>query len=57
MEHAVEIGAEADELTAEDIKDIHRRLGADPNSPLAGIAGQFRQEQGWIGGTTPVTAK
>jgi Fic family protein len=57
MERAVEIGARLDEFTPADIKDIHRRLAVGQYSPIAKIAGEFRNEQGWIGGTTPVTAK
>jgi Fic family protein len=56
MERAVEIGAEAQDLTSEHVKEIHRELATE-GSALAQIAGEFRKEQGWIGGTSPVTAK
>lgn len=56
MERAIAIGAEAPEITAEHVKQIHYELASDTNAPIAKIAGEFRNEQGWIGGTSPVTA-
>lgn len=55
MERAVEIASTDRPVTVEDIKDIHRELALVP--PLTRIAGQFRQEQGWIGGASPVEAE
>lgn len=54
MEKAIELGAEADPITSQDIADLHEAIAIVP--PLDRIAGQFRQEQGWIGGTSPVDA-
>ena len=56
LERAIEIGAEAAELKPDHIAEIHRELATE-GSTLARIAGEFRQEQGWIGGTSPVTAR
>jgi Fic family protein len=54
MEEAIKIGREARDLTVEDIRSIHRRLAIAP--PLDRIAGQIRESQGWIGGSSPVYA-
>lgn len=54
MEEAVRIGESAGEITPADIQAIHRELAIVP--PLDRIAGQFRNEQGWIGGATPADA-
>lgn len=54
MEKAVEIGAGASEITREDICEIHRTLAIVP--PLDKIAGELREEQGWIGGADPPDA-
>jgi Fic family protein len=54
MEEAVQIGREPRDLTIEDIRSIHRRLAVAP--PLDRIAGQIRESQGWIGGSSPVHA-
>lgn len=54
MEAAIEIGREARNLTVEDIRSIHRQLAMAP--PLDRIAGQIRESQGWIGGSSPVHA-
>jgi Fic family protein len=55
MEMAMEIGAQHDSLTLQDIAAIHRALATVP--PLDRIAGQFREEVSWIGGSTPPTAE
>jgi Fic family protein len=54
MEEAIKIGREARDLTVEDIRFIHRQLAIAP--PLDRIAGQIRESQGWIGGSSPVHA-
>ncbi len=54
MEEAIKIGREARDLTVDDIRSIHRRLAITP--PLDRIAGQIRESQGWIGGSSPVHA-
>lgn len=54
MEEAVRIGKCADPITAKDIEAIHRALAIVP--PLDRFAGQFRKEQGWIGGAAPPEA-
>lgn len=54
MEAGIEVGAKAAPITPEDVKAIHRELAIVP--PLDRIAGQFRDEQGWIGGATPPEA-
>ncbi len=54
MEEAVQIGSQAEDLTVDDILVIHRKLAIVP--PLDRIAGQLRQEQGWIGGSSPLRA-
>jgi len=54
MEDAVRIGSEPNELTVDDIRSIHRTLAIVP--PLERIAGQLREEQGWIGGVSPAAA-
>lgn len=55
MEQAVGIGAEAELITPRDVSDIHRALAIVP--PLDRIAGQYREEQGWIGGASPPDAE
>jgi Fic family protein len=54
MEEAVRIGSEKHELAVTDILAIHRALAIAP--PLDRIAGQMREEQGWIGGPSPAAA-
>ncbi len=54
MEEAVRLGSAAADLTLADIKAIHKALAIVP--PLDEIAGQFREEQGWIGGDSPPDA-
>lgn len=54
MEEAVRIGERATAITPEEIRSLHRELAIVP--PLDRIAGQFREEQGWIGGATPADA-
>lgn len=54
MEAGIEVGAKGTPITPDDIKAIHRELAIVP--PLDRIAGQFRDEQGWIGGATPPEA-
>lgn len=54
MEEAIQIGARSSALTVEDICAIHRALAIAP--PLDRIAGQLREEQGWIGGHSPPVA-
>jgi Fic family protein len=54
MEEAIRIGSEARVLDVEDIRSIHRALAVAP--PLSWIAGEIRQSQGWIGGSSPVHA-
>jgi Fic family protein len=55
MELAMRIGGGDDSLTLDDIASVHRALGTAP--PLDRIAGQFREEVSWIGGSTPPTAE
>ena len=55
MEHAIELGSTSDPITPQDIAEIHRAMAIVP--PLLRIAGQFREEQGWIGGDSPMTAE
>lgn len=55
MERAMEIGARAGSFTLDDIAAIHEALATAP--PLDKIAGEFREEASWIGGTTPPTAE
>lgn len=55
MEEGIAIGDQADVITPTDIQAIHRALAVVP--PLDRIAGKFREEQGWIGGATPVDAE
>lgn len=55
MERAMEIGARADSFDVDDIAAIHKALATAP--PLDRIAGEFREEPSWIGGTTPPTAE
>ena len=54
MEEAIQIGARSSELTVDDIRAIHRSLAIVP--PLNRIAGELREEQGWIGGHSPPVA-
>jgi Fic family protein len=54
MEKAIRIGADARRITPKDIADIHAALAVVP--PLDRIAGQYRDEQGWIGGASPPQA-
>jgi Fic family protein len=54
MEEAVRIGSEAGDLAVDDILSIHRTLAIVP--PLDRIAGRLREEQGWIGGSSPPNA-
>jgi len=55
MEEAIRIGSEASPLSPDDVRSIHRALAISP--PLARIAGQIREEQGWIGGPSPPAAE
>lgn len=55
MELAMEIGARAGSLTLDDIAAVHDALATVP--PLDKIAGKFREEASWIGGSTPPTAE
>jgi Fic family protein len=54
MERAVEIGGGAADLTVDDVLAIHREIAIVP--PLNRIAGILREEQGWIGGSSPPVA-
>jgi Fic family protein len=54
LEEAIALGTRADPITSDDVRSIHRALAAVP--PLDRIAGQFREEQGWIGGASPPDA-
>ncbi|GAC1512808.1 MAG: hypothetical protein NVS1B3_16790 [Candidatus Dormibacteraceae bacterium] len=54
MEKAIEIGASAGPITRQNIADIHAAIAIVP--PLDRIAGQYREEQGWIGGASPLHA-
>lgn len=55
VEQAMEIGAQAGDLTLDAIVDIHRTLAIAP--PLDRIAGQIREEPSWIGGNSPPNAE
>jgi Fic family protein len=55
MELAMELGAGAATLAPPHIAEIHEALATSP--PLDRIAGQFRQEPSWIGGSTPPNAE
>jgi Fic family protein len=55
MELAMEIGADGGPPTLHDIAAIHQALATVP--PLDRIAGQFREEVSWIGGSTAPTAE
>jgi len=55
MERAMAIGAGSRELTLEDIAEIHRALATAP--PLDRIAGEFREEASWVGGSAPPNAE
>jgi Fic family protein len=54
MEEGIRIGARAGRLKADDIRAIHRALAIV--QPLDRIAGEIREEQGWIGGSSPPAA-
>lgn len=54
MEEGIRIGAGAGRLTVDDIRVIHRALAIV--APLDRIAGEIREEQGWIGGWSPLAA-
>ena len=54
MEEAVWIGAKTKRITPKDIAEIHAALAIVP--PLDRIGGQYREEQGWIGGVSPPQA-
>jgi len=54
MEAAIQVGTASSEIAARDISEIPRALAIVP--PLDRIAGQFREEQGWIGGASPPEA-
>jgi Fic family protein len=55
MELAMEIGAHGGSLSLQDIAAVHQALATVP--PLDRIAGRFREEVSWIGGSTPPTAE
>jgi Fic family protein len=55
MELAMEIGVQGGSLSLQDIAAVHQALATVP--PLDKIAGQFREEVSWIGGSTPPTAE
>lgn len=55
MERAAEIGARSGDLTTDAIAEIHRELAIVP--PLDRIAGEIREEVGWIGGSAPPNAE
>jgi Fic family protein len=55
LERATEIGAESGDLTADAVTEIHRELAIVP--PLDKIAGEIREEAGWIGGSAPPSAE
>ena len=55
MELAMEIGAQGGSLSLQDFAAVHRALATVP--PLDKIAGQFREEVSWIGGSSPPTAE
>ena len=55
MEEAIRIGSSPELMTRADIESIHRALAIVP--PLDRIAGQLREEQGWIGGDSPPNAE
>jgi Fic family protein len=54
MEEAVRIGSEPGDLSVDGVCSIHRTLAIVP--PLDRIAGRLREEQGWIGGSSPLHA-
>jgi Fic family protein len=54
MEAAIQVGTARSEIAPGKISEIHRALAIVP--PLDRIAGQFREEQGWIGGASPPEA-
>ena len=55
MEEAIRIGGSSKLVTRRDVESIHRALAIVP--PLDRIAGQLREEQGWIGGDSPPNAE
>ena len=55
MEEAIRIGSSPELVTRTDVESIHRALAIVP--PLDRIAGQLREEQGWIGGDSPPNAE
>lgn len=54
MEESIRIGSQPTDLTVADIRAIHRTLAVAP--PLDRIAGMLGEEQGWIGGSSPLAA-
>lgn len=54
MEESVRLGSRTDALADDDVCAIHRALAVVP--PLNRIAGELREEQGWIGGHSPPVA-
>jgi Fic family protein len=52
MEEAIRIGSTTEKIVPEHIAAIHEAIAIVP--PLDRIAGQFRDEPGWIGGASPV---
>jgi len=54
MEKTIEMGSLTDPISPQDIAGIHEAIAVVP--PLDRIAGQFRREQGWIGGASPLEA-
>jgi Fic family protein len=55
MEEAIRVGSSTDLVSRAHIESIHRALAIVP--PLDRIAGQLREEQGWIGGDSPPNAE
>jgi Fic family protein len=55
MEEAIRVGESAKRITPKNIAAIHAALAIAP--PLDRIAGQYRTEQGWIGGASPPQAE
>jgi len=54
MAQAIELGADAKTVTADDVLGVHRtllRFGEDES-----IAGRWRDKQGWVGGQAPTHA-
>ncbi|HEX3174325.1 MAG TPA: Fic family protein [Solirubrobacterales bacterium] len=54
MRKAMQIDGETGDWTANHVLAIHREIAIVP--PLDRIAGMFREEQGWIGGVSPLAA-